>query len=152
MTLLVPSGPARRIRDHLAGAYPDEGCGILIGRDGDESREVTLVVEAENTREDSRRNRYLIGPEDFLEADRRARVAGLEVLGFFHSHPDHPPVPSAFDLEHAWPYYSYLIVNVTGGAVGEQRCWRLREDRSGFEAERLEIEPTPRSDAVGVQE
>ena len=152
MTLLVPSEPARRIRDHLAGAYPEEGCGILIGRDGGESREVTQVVEAENTREDSRRNRYVIGPEDFLAADRRARAAGLEVLGFFHSHPDHPPVPSAFDLEQAWPYYSYLIVSVTGGVAGEQRCWRLREDRSEFEAERLEIEPTPRSDAVGVQE
>src|SRR5262249_24429141 len=92
-----------------------------------------------NRREESRHNRYLIAPEQFLTADRAARGAGLEVIGFFHSHPDHPPRPSAFDLEHAWPYYSYLIVSVRRGEAGEARSWRLAEDRSRFEEEKVEV-------------
>ena len=135
---------------HLCFAYPDEGCGVLLGRDGDGAREVVQIVALENRREESRHNRYLIAPEQFLLADRAARAAGLEVIGFFHSHPDHPPRPSAFDLRHAWPYYSYLIVNVTRGEAGEARSWRLAEDRSQFEEEIVEVRNTRAPDAPGA--
>lgn len=138
MSLVIPGRESERIRAHLCRVYPDEGCGVLLGRDGD-AREVAGIVPLENRNQDSPHNRYLVGPEQFLAADRAARGAGLEVIGFFHSHPDHPPRPSAFDLQNAWPYYSYLIVNVTRGEAGEARSWRLADDRSRFEEERVEI-------------
>ena len=142
MSLVLSVRESERIRAHLCRAYPDEGCGVLLGRDGDGAREVVEIVALENRRDESRHNRYLIAPEQFLVADRMARGAGLEVIGFFHSHPDHPPRPSAFDLEHAWPYYSYLIVSVTRGEAGTARSWRLADDRSRFEEETVEVRGT----------
>jgi proteasome lid subunit RPN8/RPN11 len=130
-----------RVHAHLCRAYPEEGCGVLLGRDEGAMRTVERVVEFENQREDSRRNRYLISPEQLLTVEREAREEGLDVLGFFHSHPDHPAMPSAFDLEHAWPYYSYLIVSVERGRVADARAWRLAPDRSRFEPETLEQSP-----------
>ena len=141
MSLRLRAQHTDQIHTHLCRAYPEEGCGVLLGRDGGGAREVERVVAFENRREDSRGNRYLIAPEQVLAADREARAAGLEVIGFFHSHPDHPARPSAFDLEHAWPYYSYLIVSVAGGRAGECRSWRLADDRSRFDPEELEVEP-----------
>ncbi len=140
MSLRLSAEQVARIHAHLCGAYPEEGCGVLLGREAGQWREVERVMGFDNRREDSRANRYLIAPEQFLEADRAAREAGLEVIGIFHSHPDHPAAPSAFDLEHAWPYYSYLIVSVERGTAGETRVWRLAEDRSRFEPETLELE------------
>jgi len=85
-----------------------------------------------------------------LEAERQARAEGLDVLGIVHSHPDHPAEPSSFDLEHAWPYYSYMIVSVSGGAAADQRSWRLRDDRSGFDPERLEFTPGAATPVAGA--
>jgi proteasome lid subunit RPN8/RPN11 len=123
----------------LRRAYPEEGCGVLLGRDTGEGREVVRVASVDNVSAENRGRRYLIAPEQFLAAERSARDAGLDVVGFFHSHPDHPAVPSSFDLEHAWPYYSYLIVSVGRDGVREARAWRLAEDRSGFEPEALDV-------------
>ena len=127
------------MNDHLRRAYPEEGCGVLLGREQGGARAVVRVIEFDNTRADSRHNRYVISPEQFLAAERAARDAGLDVLGFFHSHPDHPARPSTFDLEHAWPFYSYVIVSVEKGVVADTRSWRLAEDRSAFEPESLEL-------------
>jgi len=140
--LAIPARESERIRAHLERAYPDEGCGVLLGRDANGGREVVGIVALENRREESRHNRYLIAPEQLLAAERAARGAGLDVIGFFHSHPDHPPRPSTFDLAHAWPYYSYLIVGVVRGTAGEARSWRLAEDRSQFEEEQVEVRGT----------
>jgi proteasome lid subunit RPN8/RPN11 len=139
MSLKLSAAHAEQIRGHLARAYPEEGCGVLLGRDAGETREVKRVIPIDNRRADSRANRYLIAPEQLLEAERAARREGLEVIGFFHSHPDHPARPSAFDLEHAWPYYSYLIASVKRGTPGESRSFRLVADRSRFEPEALEL-------------
>ena len=125
------------VHSHLCRAYPEEGCGVLLGREAEGGREIERVIGLGNVREDSRRNRYRIAPGQFLAAEREARSAGLDVIGFFHSHPDHPSRPSAFDLEHAWPWYSYLIVSVERDGVKDARCWRLAEDRSRFEPEDL---------------
>ncbi len=138
MRLGIGAREALEIRAHLERAYPEEGCGVLLGRERDGARRVERVLGFENRREDSRRNRYLSAPEQLLAAEREARAEGLEVLGFFHSHPDQPARPSAFDLEHAWPYYSYLIVSVAGGRAVESRCWRLAGDRARFDPETLE--------------
>jgi len=139
MTGLRLRGPHRaEIDAHLLAAYPEEGCGVLLGRDAGGARVIERVIPFENQREDERGRRYLIAPEQLFVAEREAREAGLDVVGFFHSHPDHPAVPSAFDLEHAWPYYSYLIVSVGRGRVVDARSWRLAADRARFEPEPLE--------------
>lgn len=143
MSLRLPPEIAHRIHEDLARAYPEEGCGVMLGREVGERREVVDAVTFENQREDSRNNRYLISPEQFLAADREARERGLDVIGFYHSHPDHPARPSAFDQEHAWPWYSYVIVSVTSGRPIDTTSWRLAEDRSRFEPEALERAPEP---------
>ncbi len=141
MSLRLCAIHTERVHAHLCRVYPEEGCGVLVGRDEGDRRIVERVVVFENQREDSRGNRYLITPEQILVAEREARDEGLDVLGFFHSHPDHPASPSAFDLEHAWPYYSYLIVSVERGRVTDARAWRLTPDRSRLEPEPLEQSP-----------
>jgi proteasome lid subunit RPN8/RPN11 len=137
-SLRMPEAHARLIHAHVRRAYPEEACGVLLGRDDGAVRIVTRVLPCENRGASSHANRYLIAPEDVLAADREARAAGLDVVGFFHSHPDHAASPSAFDLEHAWPYYSYLIVSVEQARVGSATSWRLAADRSRFEPEELE--------------
>ena len=91
----------------------------------------------ENTREDSPRNRYLISSRELLEAEKTARARGLDIVGVYHSHPDHPARPSEFDREHAFPWYSYIIVSVHGGKPVDLASWTLRDDRSAFDAEDL---------------
>jgi len=139
VTLRLRVQETEQIHAHVSRAYPEEGCGVLLGWDRGDAREVARAVPIQNQHEDSKGNRYLIAPEQFLAAEREARDAGLDVVGFFHSHPDHPARPSAFDLEHAWPFYSYMIVCVEHGRATDMRAWRLAEDRSGFEPETLEV-------------
>jgi proteasome lid subunit RPN8/RPN11 len=139
MVLRLKRVELREVELHLCRSYPEEGCGVLIGREGPEAREIVRAIGLENRQGAERHRRYLVAPEQFLETDAQARAAGLEVLGFFHSHPDAPAVPSSFDLEQAWDYYSYLILSVAQGAVADARSWRLRADRSGFDPEPLEV-------------
>lgn len=120
---------------------------MLMGRvpsaaEGDppEGGVVERAVALENERQDSRHNRYVIEPETVLQAHRQARELELDILGYYHSHPDHPAVPSEFDREHAWPGMSYLITAVEKGRVADTRSWRLRDDRSGFDEEPLDVE------------
>ncbi len=138
MTVRITDADVRAMHAHLARAYPEEGCGVLIGRDVQGVREITRIQPFENRRADERARRYLITPEQFLEADRAARAAGEDVVGFFHSHPDHPAQPSGFDLEHAWPWYTYVIVSVQAGRVADTTAWRMTEDRARFEPELLD--------------
>jgi proteasome lid subunit RPN8/RPN11 len=147
--LRLSPGHRREIDAHLCRAYPEEGCGVLLGSEDGEARRVERVVPLANDREDARARRYLISPERLLEAEQEGRASGLEIVGFFHSHPDHPASPSAFDLEHAWPYYSYLILSVERGRVVEARSWRLAADRSRFEPEALEPVAPPERDPAG---
>lgn len=149
MTLRLGANATELIHTELCRAYPEEGCGVMLGTENGEDREVVRAVPLGNQRADSRGNRYLISPEQFLDAERTARREGLDVLGFFHSHPDHPARPSAFDLEHAWPWYSYLIVSVEHGRVRDVTAWRLNEDRSRFEPEAVETVPAGRPRASG---
>ena len=149
MSLALDRDLLREMHEHLGRAYPEEGCGVLLGREADGRRRITRVIGFENRLEASRRNRYVIAPEQLLQAEREARALELEVLGFFHSHPDHPAQPSAFDLEHAWPYYSYVIVSLHGGRVADSRSWRLADDRAGFLPETLELVAEPDAAARG---
>jgi len=123
----------RRIHAHGEAAYPDEGAGFLLGFVNGDERFVSAILPLENAREaGARRNRYLLTPQDFLRAEQEAARLGLDLLGVFHSHPDHPSQPSEFDREWALPWFSYLISSVQAGQTAGSRCWRLVEDRSGF--------------------
>lgn len=113
----------RRIEEHAQAGYPAEVCGHLLGVDG-EVRRVTEVRQATNLLQTATRDRYEVDPQDTLRADREARDRGEEVLGFYHSHPDHPAVPSAFDKARAWPWYSYLILSISSETTAA-RAWRL---------------------------
>jgi proteasome lid subunit RPN8/RPN11 len=123
------------IRAHAREEYPHECCGALLGREEGEVRIVEQVIRLANERTDARERRFYVSPQQVLMAERRAREAGLLLLGFYHSHPDHPAVPSEYDREHALPFYSYPIISVKQGEPTELRSWRLREDRSGYEEE-----------------
>lgn len=124
-----------------AMSYPEECCGVLIGRPQSQEDGCTIVeriLTVQNERADSRGNRYLISPETVLAAQKEARSLGLDIVGYFHSHPDHPARPSEFDREHAWPGYSYLIVAVQNKKVVDTRSWRLSDDRARFEEEAID--------------
>jgi proteasome lid subunit RPN8/RPN11 len=124
---------------HAEGEYPHECCGLLLGRIEEGGRKVVAEVFAvSNAREEAaRHNRSLITPDEYLRGERHARSRRLDVVGNYHSHPDHPAVPSQFDLEHAWPTWSYVIVAVRGGKAGDVRSWELAADRSRFMEEEL---------------
>jgi proteasome lid subunit RPN8/RPN11 len=121
-------------------AYPNECCGFIIGRDGGRGggRTGVRVLPVGNARESAEAHRrFEITPKDFLRAEREAAAGGDGVVGVYHSHPDHPAAPSDYDLEHALPYYSYVIVSVGDGKAGRVTSWRLKDDRSRFDEEEV---------------
>jgi len=150
--LLMSHDVAERIRRHGAETFPFECCGALLGRDSsfaddtgsnqqfaEPPREVVELFPLVNRRDDSPRNRFAVTAEDVREAEKAALQLGLNVVGWYHSHPDHPARPSAFDREHAWPWYSYVIVSVMNGAPAEMTSWRLNDDRQDYSPENIEI-------------
>jgi len=135
---------AQKIRAHGAETYPHECCGALLGReelvDGRKIvREILALYPLVNRRDDSPRNRFSVTSEDVRAAEKAAGGKELEVVGWYHSHPDHPARPSEYDREHAWPWYSYIIVSVANGKPEEMTSWRLHDDREEFSAESIEI-------------
>jgi proteasome lid subunit RPN8/RPN11 len=128
---------AQEIRAHGVETYPHECCGALLGAESDACREVRGLHKLVNRRTDSPRNRFSVTAEDVRDAENAAQKAGLEVLGWYHSHPDHPALPSEYDREHAWPWYSYVIVSIMSGEPQAIASWRLTDDRMRFEPERI---------------
>src|ERR1700683_994384 len=126
------------IRAHGVETYPHECCGPILGRDGDGWREVLALLPLANRRDDSPRNRFEVTPGDVQMAEKKAREMRVEVIGWYHSHPNAPARPSEFDREHAWPWYSYVIVRVEASEARDTKSWRLRDDRSAYDAEVIE--------------
>jgi proteasome lid subunit RPN8/RPN11 len=140
MTLHIPQQIMNEIHAHGEGSYPEEGAGLLLGKLEDGERRIESILFLENAREDgARHNRYLITAEDMLRGEMEAEKQGLSIIGIFHSHPDHPNLPSEFDREYAIPWYSYLITSVNSGKAASSRSWRLEDDREGFLEEQIEI-------------
>jgi proteasome lid subunit RPN8/RPN11 len=139
----IPEILLRAIHAHAERAYPHECCGALLGTVGaDHARSVVALHEAANRREESAAaRRFLISPDDYRAIERAARERSLDVIGFYHSHPDHPARPSDYDREHALPWYSYVIVSVRGGVAGETTSWILDDDRAAFAAETIVAAP-----------
>lgn len=138
--LVISDRLLEKIHAYVEKAYPEEGAGFLIG----ESGEVREIVALPNSREDgARHNRFLFTPQDYLQAELKAEALGLSLIGVFHSHPDSLNVPSEYDREWAQPFFSYVITRVDQGRAVDSRSWRLREDRSKYEEEEIEIIDTP---------
>jgi proteasome lid subunit RPN8/RPN11 len=151
-TIWISGHLAEKIRAHGAETYPHECCGALLGRDSTvvaginpekeslkPEREILGLFPLVNRRDDSPRNRFSVTAEDVRSAEKAASEQNLEVVGWYHSHPDHPARPSQYDRDHAWPWYSYVIVSVQGGAPQDMTSWRLNDDRQEFSPEGIEI-------------
>ena len=136
--ITIANEQLNEIREHGVRDHPYECCGLLLGRFAAEGKVVTETYPISNAREESaKRNRFLITPEELMRGERYARDRDLEVVGFYHSHPDCPAVPSQYDLEHAWPTYSYIIVSTTETEAKDLFSWEQEPDRSRFNQEEI---------------
>lgn len=133
--LALPTVVDAAVRAHGRETFPHECCGALLGRDGVVHEAFALA----NTTEEGPRRRFLVRPDDYRMAETRAREADLDLLGFYHSHPNHPARPSQYDLDHAWPSFSYVIVSVMAGEDQLLTSWRLKADRSAFDEESVTL-------------
>jgi len=154
-TLWISNELADKIRAHGVETYPHECCGALLGHDREgldvgslenpagtwpnRIREVRELFPLVNRRDDSPRNRFSVTADDVRAAEKSARAQNLDVIGWYHSHPDHPARPSEYDRDHAWPWYSYIIVSVHHGTPQDMTSWRLNDDRAEFSPEGIEI-------------
>lgn len=139
MTLVWTNALRASVCRHSERGYPDEVCGLVVGvRQGNEKL-VREVIPVENAWEqvDERRRRFQIEPDVIAREERRAREAGQEILGYYHSHPDSEPRPSETDRDFAWPTYSYLIQGVYKGIALDVKSWVLKDDRSGYNEEQI---------------
>ena len=129
--------------------YPYECCGLILGRFADGRKQVVETYPISNAREEqAKRNRFLIRPEELMRGEKYAREKGLDVVGFYHSHPDDRAVPSQYDLEHAWPTYSYIVMSVEKGRAVDLQSWEMEADRSRFNEEEI-VTPLPLGDGWG---
>ncbi len=140
MTTTINQPLHEQMTTHLRGAYPNEGGGLLIGKTDGDIITVIDIAEAENTfPTEEQFHRMGLAPTFWAQVEDEADERGLQIVGFYHSHPDHPAQPSEYDLAHAFPNLAYIIVSVQNGAVDHVNNWRLREDRSQFDADLLKV-------------
>jgi len=135
----LKSADIEELKQIAQKTYPHECCGVMVGSIENGVKTVTELIPAENQRTDSPANRYLITPDLLNELEKKLKGTDRAIVGFFHSHPDVPARPSTYDQDHAWPWYSYVIVSVNKGQAGEIHNWKLRDDRSAFDAEKMEL-------------
>ncbi len=144
MTIILPAHILHDIYANGEASYPEESAGLLLGEsvgaEGTPDKKVLAILPLTNAREDeARHNRYLITPQDMLRGEQEAMKRGMDVIGVYHSHPDHPDQPSEFDREWALPWYSYVITSIQLGKATRSRSWLLSEDRKRFIEEPVEI-------------
>ena len=139
----IINGAYKTMINYIKDTYPEEGCGALIGKENS-IRLIKQVIPIENKVEKLKTRRYVINPEDIINVENKAKEDKLELLGFFHSHPNAPAEPSTFDLEHSWPWYSYIIISIRHKEISNiiqekiaLTSWRLKDDRSKFDKEEL---------------
>jgi proteasome lid subunit RPN8/RPN11 len=137
LPLKIGQGDVGHIHAHAREAYPEECAGVLVGMDLGGTKVVVDVWRAENTHEEERSRRFLIDPKEYIRFTKQASERDMDILGVYHSHPDHPAEPSEYDRERAWPVWSYVIASVSGEEVKEMRSWVLKEDRSGYDEEEI---------------
>jgi len=138
--IVLPPALREQIERHGIEAYPEECCGALLGRASGNRARIQRVEPVQNARKEERQRRYRIEPEDYLRMERLAMAEGLDLLGFYHSHPDHPAMPSQYDREHALPFFHYMILAVDSGRPAELGAFLLAEDHGVFAREDLTAE------------
>lgn len=139
MTVILSADHVSAIQDHARETFPEECCGFLIGPNA-APRRVARVRRAANVADENRARRYVIDPKEWLVVEKELAGSGLEILGFYHSHPDHPAAPSEFDRGHAWPWYSYVILSIMNRAPKDLRAWTLDGEAQVFHPDELTIE------------
>jgi proteasome lid subunit RPN8/RPN11 len=138
-TLILPTSLARQIEQEGSSVYPNECCGIIYGRDAEESRIVEKLEAVANVFDENERyHRFSISPQQLMAAEKKAGEEKRLVLGFYHSHPDHPARPSEYDREHAWPFYSYVIVAIARGKAELMTSWMLDEATEQFSQQQIQ--------------
>jgi proteasome lid subunit RPN8/RPN11 len=143
MMIRITEQLARQIEQHGIKTYPEECCGMMLGVSEDGVHAVEEVIKIDNSQDENRRRRFFITPEQYLQAEQLARKWKMDLLGFYHSHPDHPAAPSAFDTEHALPWFTYIIVAVDHGKAAAMTAWVLNEERTQFVERTIMVERTP---------
>jgi proteasome lid subunit RPN8/RPN11 len=141
--LRLPRTLDLRLRRWAIEGYPEESCGVLVGREAPDGTRVRRALRLTNVSPERRVDRYVLDPEGFVRADAAARAGGLEIVGFWHTHPDHPPRPSRTDLDAAWEAYTYLILSVDGAGATRATAWRLTE--GAFREQAVVLEPAGRT-------
>ncbi|MBI5827862.1 MAG: M67 family metallopeptidase [Deltaproteobacteria bacterium] len=137
-SIIMPRGVYEEIINHARESYPEECCGVLIGATYKDKR-VFEVQRAKNTNTERARDRYIIDPRELNFIDKVARTQGLDVIGFYHSHPDHPDKPSQTDRELGQPGYSYIIASVKKGKDVSLRSWIFEEADEPFKEEKIKV-------------
>jgi proteasome lid subunit RPN8/RPN11 len=133
--IIVESGPLAEMKTHASSIFPDECCGFLYGSEQtDGSRLITKILEVHNSKTGDKRRRFEISGKDYMLAEKFALENDNQLLGIYHSHPNHPAIPSEHDRVAALPYFSYVIVSVMNGHIDHIRSWQLN-DSSQFEEE-----------------
>ena len=138
MPLKIGAGDVGNIHDHAKEAYPEECSGVLVGMRAEGGMKIVADVwRAENVHEEERSRRFLIDPLVYMKFEEQADERDMEIIGVYHSHPDHPAEPSEYDRDHAWPGWSYIIASVSSDGIEAMRSWVLKDDRSGYDEERI---------------
>ena len=140
MTVTLSKTLQQTIFTQMEKGYPNESGGFLLGQVLDGQVHITDVIGIENVfDEEEQYHRYAMTPQDWMRLEDEADARGLTLVGYYHSHPDAPAIPSEFDREHALPNFTYLITSVVEGRAVDMRAWRLRQDRAQFDAQKLTI-------------
>ena len=140
MPITLTSTQVDDVRNHAEAAFPHECCGLLLGHVNGKEKSVAALFRTNNARKkEDQHHRFLIDPRDFMQAEQRARQQNMDVIGVYHSHPNEAAQPSAYDVDHAWPWYSYVIVSVQAGKADDLTSWTLRDDRSAFDQESINV-------------
>ncbi|MDA4117409.1 MAG: M67 family metallopeptidase [Thaumarchaeota archaeon] len=136
MVIKIGRGTLEKVHAHAESTYPEECCGLLIANDG---KNVVDAVRMRNAFPGTKNDRYHIDPLELFKADREAARKGMAIAGIYHSHPDYPATLSKFDLEHSFPWYSYVVVSVPKGEAKDTRSWLPNENHTDVAEETIEI-------------
>ncbi len=140
MAILLSETLQARIFEQMEATYPNEGGGFLLGTATGDDVQIKDTIQVENVFEETEQHhRYAMTPQDWARLEDEADTRGLTLVGYYHSHPDSPAIPSVYDRDHALPNFVYIITSVQNGSATDMRAWRLRTDRSAFDAEMLTI-------------
>ena len=151
MMIRISEVLARQIEQHGKQTYPEECCGMILGVSADDIQTVESIMEIDNSQSENHKRRFLITPQQYLQAERIAQEKNMELLGFYYSHPDHPAIPSVFDTEHALPLFTYIIVSISHGEAKSMTAWLLNKNRSRMVERALSVEDGQNAIRVSIK-